>query len=323
VVLPKPLGKVNRQLPFLNALCWQIADVDRLTQVEILQTYERGWRQLGVLAQPNDEEWQFIRDLSHQYKSWLQADLDLKASPPMKHQWHESILCILQSLNREFFQAAGIYFGGGTLISLMCDEHRLSQDIDFLTTGNGYRQLRRSIADHGYDALFKSTAGLQFPRSIQADGYGVRFPIEIDGNTIKFEIIAEGRIDLDLPNYPDWSPVPCLSLIDCWAEKLLANTDRWADEGTRSRDLIDLSVLRLESSLLTTATLKAETAYQVTAPLTKALGKFQTNSDWRYRCYQSLSIDRPDLIVDGIDLIAADLGLSPTIRTLIETTEEI
>jgi hypothetical protein len=30
-------------------------DVDRLNQVEILQTYERGWRHLGVLAQPSDE----------------------------------------------------------------------------------------------------------------------------------------------------------------------------------------------------------------------------------------------------------------------------
>jgi Nucleotidyl transferase AbiEii toxin, Type IV TA system len=321
VVLSKPLGNVNRQLPFLNALCWQVSDVEQLTQVEILQTYERGWRHLGILTQPSDEEWQFIRDLSHQYKSWLQADLDRNASPLMKHQWHESILFILQSLDREFLQEAGIYFGGGTLISLMCNEHRLSQDIDFLTTSNGYRQLRRSIADNGYDALFKSTDGIQFPRSIQADGYGIRFPIEIENNTIKFEVIAEGRIELAAPNYPDWSPVPCLALVDCWAEKLLANTDRWADEGTRSRDLIDLSALRLESSLLTIATLKAETAYQVKSSLTKALGKFQTNSDWRYRCYQSLEIDRPDLIIDGIDLLAEDLGLPPTVRIFSEMSK--
>ncbi len=315
MVLPKPLGKVNRQLPFLNALCWQIADIDRLTRSEILQTYERGWRHLGVIAQPSDEEWQFIRDLSNQYGSWLQPDLELKASSLMKHQWHESILFILQSLRSEFLQEARIYFGGGTLISLMCDEHRLSQDIDFLTTGNGYRQLRRSIADNGYETLFKSTDRLQFPRSIQADGYGVRFPIDVDNDTIKFEIIAESRIELDDPSYPDWSPVPCLSMVDCWAEKLLANADRWADESTRSRDLIDLSVLRLESSSLTAAVLKAETAYQVRSPLIKALEKFQTNSDWRDRCYQSLTIDRSNSIVDGIDLLAADLGLSPTIRT--------
>ncbi len=309
---------MNRQLPFLNALCWQISDIEGLTPAEILHTYERGWRYLGALPQPSEEEWQLIHHLSHEYKSWLQTDLELKSPSIMKHQWHDSILLILQSLNSDFLQETGICFGGGTLISLMCDEHRLSQDIDFLTTSNGYRQLRRSIADHGYTALFKPTSQLQFPRSIQTDGYGVRFPIEVENYMIKFEIIAESRIELDSPNYYDWSPVPCLSLVDCWVEKLLANADRWSDEGTRSRDLIDLSVLRLGASLLTAAVLKAETAYDVMSALTKALGKFQTNSDWRYQCYQSLAIDKPSTIIDGIDLLAEDLGLPPTTRMLSE-----
>ena len=307
--------KQSNRLPFLTALCWQIADVDRLTRSEILQTYERGWRYLNVLARPNATEWQFIRDLSSESGSWLLSNVELKDRSMMKHQWHESILFILESLRSEFFRETGIYFGGGTLVSLMCDEHRLSQDIDFLTTSNGYRQLRRSIGDRGYDLLFESTNRLQFPRSIQADGYGVRFPIEVDNNTIKFEIIVESRIEIDEANYPEWSPVPCLSIVDCWAEKLLANTDRWADEGTRSRDLIDLSVLRLKTSSLSAAIDKAETAYQVRSALTKALTRFQLNSDWRDRCYQSLEIDRRNLIIDGIDLLAEDLGLPATIRT--------
>ncbi len=86
---------------------------------------------------------------------------------------------------------------------------------------------------HGYNALFVETKGstaseqrLQFPRSIQADQYGVRFPVVVDRITIKLEIIAEGRIELAPPSYPDWSPIPCLGIIDCWAEKLLANADR-------------------------------------------------------------------------------------------------
>ncbi len=306
------------KLPFLNALCWQIADVDRMTRSEILQTYERGWRHLNVLARPNAAEWQFIRDLSSESGSWLLSEVELKDRSMMKHQWHESILLVLQSLRSEFFQAAGIYFGGGTLVSLMCDEHRLSQDIDFLTNSDGYRQLRRSIADRGYDLLFESTNRLQFPRSIQADGYGVRFPIEVDNNTIKFEIIVESRIEIAEANYPEWSPVPCLSIVDCWAEKLLANADRWADEGTRSRDIIDLSALRLKSSLLSVGIDKAETAYQVRPALLKALARFQINSDWRDRCYRSLAIDRRDRIIDGIDLLADELELPATIRTFSE-----
>ncbi len=303
------------KLPFLNALCWQIVDVDRMTRLEILQTYERGWRHLNVLARPNAEEWRFIRDLSSECGSWLLSDLELKDRSMMKHQWHESILLVLQSLRSEFFQEIGIYFGG---VSLMCNEHRLSQDIDFLTNSDGYRQLRRSIADRGYDLIFESTNRLQFPRSIQADGYGVRFPIEVDNNTIKFEIIVESRIKIAEANYPEWSPVPCLSIVDCWAEKLLANADRWAEEGTRSRDIIDLSALRLKSSLLSAGIDKAETAYQVRPALTKALARFQINSDWRDRCYQSLAIDKCDRIIDGIDLLAEDLGLPATIRTFSE-----
>lgn len=108
-------------------------------------------------------------------------------------------------------------------------------------------------------------------------------------------------------------------MIDCWAEELLANADRWTDEGTRSRDLIDLGELRSRSSLLTAATLKAETAYQVSSALTKALTRFRTNSDWRDRCYQSLAIDKPDRVIDGIDLLANDLGLPATIRTFSKT----
>jgi hypothetical protein len=32
------------KLPFLEFLGWQIADVYRLTQLEMLASYERGWR---------------------------------------------------------------------------------------------------------------------------------------------------------------------------------------------------------------------------------------------------------------------------------------
>jgi Nucleotidyl transferase AbiEii toxin, Type IV TA system len=310
---------MNKQLPFLQALCWQITDIENLSPAEILQTYERGWRYLDILAQPSDEEWQLIHTLTTEHGSWLQSNLDLGQYPVMKHQWHESILAILQCLRVDFFQEWEIYFGGGTLVSLLCGEHRLSQDIDLITNSRGYRQLRKNTQERGYDALFTSTDRLQFPRSIQADQYGVRFPVAIDGMTIKLEIIAEGRIALDAPSYPDWSPVPCLSLVDCWAEKLLANSDRWNDERLRSRDLIDLSALRLGTDMPNAAIVKAEDAYSVIPTLLSALDRFQADSDWRYRCYQSMAIDRPDLIVDGIDLLASDFDRLPTKRTFSET----
>jgi hypothetical protein len=304
-------------LPFLTALCWELRDVENLTPFEILQTYERGWRFLNILARPDEDEWQLIHNLSRKYGSWLQANLETETSL-MKYQWHELILIILQSLRAESLREWGIYFGGGTLISVLNGEHRLSQDLDFITNDRGYRQLRNNIQERGYDAIFQNMDRLQFPRQIQADQYGVRFPIAIDHQIIKLEIIAEGRIELEEPIYPQELPVPCLSSLDCWAEKLLANADRWNDDRLRSRDLIDLSVLRLVSKMPQKAVTKAENAYNVIPALKSAIDRFQANGDWRYRCYQSLAIDRPDLIIDGIDLFAADFDRTPTEREFLE-----
>jgi hypothetical protein len=316
------------QSPFLDALCWQMESNDQLTPVEVLQTYERGWRFLGVLADPSEEEWQEIRQLSTQYGSWLQADLMLGQEQPMKYQWHESIMVVLNALRADSLTAWGVCFGGGTLVSLICDEHRLSQDIDLLASNVGYRELRWAVAEQSYDALFRPTDRLRFPRNMQMDQYGIRFPVVVNSSassgtevTIKLEIIAEGRIELEPPRYLPALPVPCLSLVDCWAEKLLANADRWPDDRIRSRDLIDLAVLRLRGEIPEAAIQKAAAAYPVLPGLRSALDRFQAQPDWRRRCYEALAIDRPDLVVDGIDRLSTDLDLPLTIRRWREAQE--
>jgi hypothetical protein len=62
----------------------------------------------------------------------------------------------------------------------------------------------------------------------------------------------------------------------------------------------------------------AQTAYAVQGALEKATQCFQAKSDYRDRCYRSLKIDRPDRIIDGLDLIAQDFGLPLTERTFQE-----
>ncbi len=316
------------QSPFLDALCWQLGDNDQLTPVEVLQTYERGWRFLGVLADPSEEEWREIRQLSIQYGSWLQADLALGQEQPMKYQWHESIMVVLNSLRSDALATWGVCFGGGTLVSLMCDEHRLSQDIDLLANNGGYRELRRAVMEQSYDALFQPTDQLRFLRDMQMDQYGVRFPVVVNPAassetevTIKLEIIAEGRIELEPPRYLEALPVPCLSLVDCWAEKLLANADRWPDDRIRSRDLIDLAVLRLRGEMPEAAIKKATEAYPVLPGLRSAIERFQEQPDWPRKCYEALAIDRPDLVVDGIDRLSTDLDLPLTVREWREIQE--
>ncbi|WP_133493148.1 hypothetical protein [Alcanivorax sp. 24] len=63
------------------------------------------------------------------------------------------------------------------------------------------------------------------------------------------------------------------------------------------------------------AVAKAEAAYPVLEPLRKALGKFQTSEDYRRKCFDALEIRDRSMILDGIDLLAADQNLPKTKRS--------
>jgi Nucleotidyl transferase AbiEii toxin, Type IV TA system len=308
---------VPPKLEFLEAICWQIADVNQLEPSEMLSRYERGWHYRGVLGEPNPEELLWIEELSQRYGSWLAANLNLQPMESltncqqiMKREIHQKILIILSNLNVEFLSECRAYFGGGTLISLQHEEYRESKDIDFICpVGEGYRLLRQQIANIGYDVIFNTQQGIDVPREIRADQYGIRFPVNVDGTTIKFEIISEGRIQLGEPDYFHWSSIPCLNPTDCCAEKLLANADRWPDASVESRDLIDLAILRLAESFPQAAIDKAESAYPVIEPLKKAIQYFDRRSEYRDKCFSSLKIQSPEKIISGLNLLSADLHL--------------
>ena len=315
-MLIKPEIQIPEKLPFLERLCWQREDIQNLTLLEMLKIYERGWHYRGVLGDLSETEALFIKDLAQYYDSWLEAKM-------FEREFHQKILNILNQVNANFLLECGAYFGGGTLVSLNHGEYRLSKDIDFLcSTGTGYRLLRQKIAENQYNAIFNTQNNFNLPREIKADQYGVRFAIKVDEILIKFEIIMEGRIELGEPDYPRWSPVPCLNEIDSFAEKLLANSDRWNDSSVESRDLIDLAVQRLKSPIPKEAIEKAETAYPVIEPLKQAISFFQNHPDYRDKCFTALRIIKPSNIIDGIDLMAADLGLEKTARTFSESQEE-
>jgi hypothetical protein len=235
---------------------------------------------------------------------------------------HNKILAILECLDSNLLKVSCAYFGGGTLLSLDFDEYRLSNDIDFICAvpSSGYRNLRKVVFEGGYTALFSNSGSIQIGRGM-ADQYGIRMVIHIDGEPIKTEIIAEGRFTLDLPRYPEWSPVACLSWNDCFTAKLLANSDRFMDDSVQSRDLIDLAILRLQSSIPSEAIQKAENAYAVLAPLANAVQRFQNREDYRFKCFANLRISDLHIpkIMDGLDLLADDFNLPRTTRTFKET----
>ncbi len=94
------------------------------------------------------------------------------------------------------------------------------------------------------------------------DQYGLRDAFKVDGVAVKFEIIFEGRVALADP-LPDericgvWT----LRMEDRVATKLMANSDRWADDSVMSRDLIDLAMLTDSAILDPSGVAKAVNAY--------------------------------------------------------------
>ena len=238
---------------------------------------------------------------------------------------HQLIQQVLEGLNGRFLSECRAYFGGGTLITLDLGEYRTSCDLDFIcAVGSDYRQLRNAISDRDPRILLKENANLEIER-FTADQYGIRMAIVANDVPIKTEIIAEARFELELPRQPSWSPVECLSITDCFTSKLLANADRYNDSNVYSRDLIDLAFLRTEQSIPPLAIEKAEAAYRVLLPLKAALTQFQEDPDLRFRCYENLKIPEAyrAKLIDGIDLLAIDLALEKTSRTLGESSDEI
>lgn len=158
-----------------------------------------------------------------------------------KRAHHQRVLKLLQALDGTLLEQTECYFGGGTAIVLMLDEYRESVDVDLIcASADGYRVLRNIAYDWGLAGFFSETP--EQLRELKADRYGIRSFVEIDNTPIKFEIIREDRIPLSGEMNPLWG-IPVLCQTDMYAEKLLANTDRYTDISTASRDIIDLALM--------------------------------------------------------------------------------
>lgn len=210
---------------------------------------------------------------------------------------HQRIARVLASINGPLLQQLRAWFGGGTCIALRYGEFRESVDIDFLVSdAAGYRELRNLVTGpDGLNAIVRPNAlPLILSRDIRADQYGIRTQLQIDGHTIKFEIVREARIALDPPGPKDViCGIATLTPLDLSASKLLANSDRYADDGVFSRDVIDLAMMNLPLPMLRKALTKAEQAYglAVTRDLGKAIDRLQNRSGWLERCMQAMAIE--------------------------------
>jgi len=225
---------------------------------------------------------------------------------------HREAARVLGAFDERALRRCRCLFGGGTQIALELDEFRESRDIDFLCSdATGYAELRSLARSGGGQALLPRAAegGLVLPREIRADQYGVRFPVVAGEWTFKVEMIREGRIALGPGERLAGCPVDALAREDVFAEKLLANSDRWADKSTLARDLIDLSALRhRHGPIPASAWAKAESAYgaPVRGDLRQAIALFQGDLEFQRRCFEGLRIERPEPVLEGLALLEVE-----------------
>ncbi|WP_439114469.1 nucleotidyl transferase AbiEii/AbiGii toxin family protein [Hydrogenophaga sp.] len=210
---------------------------------------------------------------------------------------------MLGALNGDALRQHGCLFGGGTCIALRYGEYRESIDIDFLVSDAiGYRELRQLLTGaEGLNALIREgTQPLTMVREVRADQYGLRTAVQMDGQAIKFEIAREARMVLEAPGKDDVvCGISTLTPLDLAASKLLANSDRQADDGVFSRDVIDLAMMDLSLPLLRKALAKAEQAYgaAVARDLAKAINRMQERAGWLERCMQAMAMNMPKAVL--------------------------
>lgn len=220
-----------------------------------------------------------------------------------KRPLHQRIAQVLSALDGNLLKSHGCLFGGGTVIALRFGDYRESVAIDFLISDlSGYRSLRQLLAgaDNINAILLPAQTHLLQTGTIRADQYGIRTMLTIDGQPVKFEIVLEGRIKLATPTAKDsLCGITTLTVLDMVTTKLLANADRWADDGVFSRDLIDLAMMQPGLPLLRKALAKAEGAYgeAIRVDLEKAIQRLQDRQGWLEHCMQAMAMTIPKALV--------------------------
>lgn len=220
-----------------------------------------------------------------------------------KRPHHQRIAHVLAALDGHVLAQHQCWFGGGTCIALRYGEYRESVDIDFLVSdAAAYRELRQMLT--GTEGFAKMTRQGSFPlqlaRDVRVDQYGIRTQVLMDGHAIKFEIVREARIELQMPAEQNQiCGISTLTELDLAASKLLANADRQADDGVFSRDLIDLAMMNLPLAHLRTAVEKSAQAYgtAISRELAKAIDRVEQRVGWLDRCMQAMNMQIPKAVL--------------------------
>ena len=215
---------------------------------------------------------------------------------------HRRIARLLEALDASLLRSNHCLFGGGTAMALRYGEYRESVDVDFLVSDiDGYRRLRqRMTGQNGIQSIVRPGQSLAQLREVRADQYGIRTIVEVEGMGIKFEIVLEGRVALAEPDAQhEICGIAVLSPLDMVAGKLLANSDRWADDSVFSRDLIDIAMMQPDQDLLARGRAKAMQAYgdSIERDLSKAIAKLLGKEGWLAVCLKAMQMTVPEALL--------------------------
>jgi hypothetical protein len=215
---------------------------------------------------------------------------------------HTAVGKVLSALNSEFLGRSKCFFGGGTRVVLELKEYRESADIDFLCSDrDGYRALRSTITNTSLGKM--AARPITLAREVKADQYGIRTIVSVGEELIKFEIVREARIDLGgMP--VEGIQVPCLDRRSCFAEKLLANDDRWIDESVLNRDVIDLAYMieAWKPDLFLEGMRLAQQAYgdTVLKSIRSAAQKLMDEKTYFKKCVEGLRVTKTRTLLSGL-----------------------
>ena len=216
---------------------------------------------------------------------------------------HQRVAQLLLALDGHLLRANNCLFGGGTVIALRYGEYRESVDIDFMVSDlTGYRNLRQ-ISRQDENILPFVREGITpivLDQPLRADQYGIRAHAAVSGAQIKFEVVLEGRIELEQPGADDTvCGIATLTPLDMAASKLLANSDRWLEASVFSRDVIDLAMMELPLPTLRQAVAKAKQAYgdAILADLEKAIVRLTEQNGLLDRSINAMAINVPKAVL--------------------------
>jgi hypothetical protein len=189
------------------------------------------------------------------------------------------------------------------------NEYRESLDIDLLCADiQGYRSIRSIVTEHSLGNVLAMP--LTLAREVRADRYGIRTFFDIDGAKIKFEIVSEGRINLTADKI-DTIPILSLDRVSCFAEKLLANADRWSDKSVLNRDVIDIAFMVSHwGTIPQEAFVLAESAYGdiIRKNLIYAASNLLDDDTYRGRCIETMDIFDKERLQTGLEMVVRHLS---------------